>query len=133
MAEPLAYDIIASPDDEEIVLAGPPGKLTGRMNFHNRGNVNVVLRDAGLSDASGVLTARTLRLSLATLVLRPNQEKQVQLRFAVDPATPAGKFHAELEFGGRTRPVVLYIAEVLDLTVRPDSIVVLNRPGEPQR
>jgi hypothetical protein len=127
------YDIIAGPKDLPLVLAGPPGELTGRVELHNPGDVKFVLRDAGLKDPSGVLTGLPLRHTLPTLVLRPNQARTVPLTVAVASTTPPGVYHAELDLGGQSRPVVLHVLEVFDLTVQPDSIVVMNSPGNAQR
>jgi hypothetical protein len=133
MAENIPYDIIVAPADEPLVLAGPPGQLTGSVGFHNLGNANVVLRDAGLSDPSGVLTTRPVRQALSTIVLRPFQAGRVPLTVAVAPTTPPGEYRAELELAGQSRPVVLHVAEVFALTIRPQSFVIRNLPGQPQR
>jgi hypothetical protein len=133
MSEPIPFDIVAAPEDEPLVLSGPPGDLTGRVALHNPGDVNLVLRDAGLKDPSGVLTILPLRHTLPALVLRPDQGRVVPLRAAVDPATPPGEYHATLELAGRSRPAVLHVVEVFDLTIRPQSLVVVNRPGRAQR
>jgi hypothetical protein len=127
------YDIIRSPEDEPLVLAGPPRALTGRVDLHNPGDVNLVLRNAGLRDPGGVLIGQPLRHALPLLVLRPHQERNVSLKVAVDPATPPGEYSVELELAGRTRPVVLHVAEVFDLSIRPASLVVANAPGQAQR
>jgi hypothetical protein len=133
VAEHVSYDIIVAPEGEPLVLAGPPGQLTGQVDLHNPGDVNVVLRDAGLSDPNGVLTTRSWRQSLSPLVLRPYQECRVPLTIAVDPTTPPGEYRAELELAGWSRPVVLHVVEVFALTVRPQLFVVMNIPGQPQR
>lgn len=133
MALPIQHDVIGGSPEKLVVLAGPPGQLTGPVDFHNRSDVDVVLREIGLNDASGRLTSRPLRLPVSTLVLRPSQERRIQITVAVDPTTPPGDFRAELDIGARSVPVLLHVTEVFDLTVRPQSIVVLNRPGEAQR
>ena len=132
MREPVAHDIVLAPEDEPLVLAGPPRELAGRVELHNRGAVNVVLRDAGLRDPSGVLNIRQLRHVMPPLVLRPNQGRIVRLKVAVNPTTPPGEYRAELDLGGRSRHAVLHVSEVFALTVQPRSVVVLNRPGHAQ-
>jgi hypothetical protein len=133
MGEPVAYDFTRAPEDERIILAGPPRQLTGRVDLRNQTDVDVVLRDASISDRSGVLTTRPLRQSLSPVVLRPNQERSVPLTLAVDAATPPGEYAAELDVAGHSRPVMLHVVENFDLTVQPQSIVVLNVPGRPQQ
>jgi hypothetical protein len=123
---------IATPQDEPLVLAGPPGQLTGQIELDNPGDVVVVLRDAGLKDPSGVLSTTFERQTFSPLVVRAHQKRRAPLTVTLDQTTPPGEYRAELELAGGTRPVVLHVSEVIDLTVRPQSIVVMNQPG-PQR
>ncbi len=132
MAEPIRHEIIAGTEDQRLVLAGPPARLTGNLHVHNRSDTHLVLRDVGLTDPSGVLTIGRSRQKVSTLVLRPHQERRVLLRLALPSTTPPGEFHAELEIVGQSRPIELHVTEVVDLTVTPQSIVVLNRRGERQ-
>lgn len=122
--------VVGGSEDEPLVFAGPPGELTGRIHLHNPSDAKVVLRDAGLKDPSGTLRLSSARHALAPVVLRPDQGGSVPLSLAVHPATPPGEHTAELDLGGRTREVVLHVAEVFDLTVVPVSLVVANRLAE---
>lgn len=134
MGEPLPYDFTrASEDEQRILLAGPPRQLTGQVDLRNSTDVDLVLRDASLSDRSGVLTIRPLRQSLSTIVLRPGQHRSVPLTIGIDPTTPPGEYPAELDLAGRSRPVLLNVVESFDLSVQPQSIVVLNLPDRPQQ
>ena len=132
MAE-LKYDIIAAPEGEPLVLSGPPQDLTGRVELHNPGKVNVVIRDAGLNDPSGVLISRPLRHALPTFVLHPDQGRSLPLTVALDKKTPPGVYHVDLDLAGRSRSAVLNVTEVFDLRVQPKSFVVGNLAGMVQR
>jgi len=125
--------VVVSPEDEPLVLAGPPSELSGRIDLHNAGDAKVVLRDAGLTDQSGLLQLSAERHRIQPLVLRPDQRGSLPLAIGVHPATPPGEYHAELDVGGRSRPVVLHVVEVVDLAVDPGSLVIENRPGLVQR
>jgi hypothetical protein len=127
------YDIVASPADAPIVLAGPPGRLSGRLALHNTGETRVVLRQASLRDVSGALGDRPVQHSFHPVVLHPAQGRTMPLRLAIDPATPPGEYHCELEVAGRTRPAVLHVVEAFTISVSPSVVVVENRPGEVQR
>ena len=131
MAEPLLR--IVTPDDEPLVLAGPPGKLTGQIDLQNTGDASVVLRDAGLHDPSGVLRAPLGRQSFSPLVVRAHQQQRGAVSIALDSTTPPGEYHAEIEVAGGTRPVVLHVTESIDLTVHPQSLVVLNQRAAQRR
>jgi hypothetical protein len=131
--ELITNDIFALAGDEPLVLAGSPTALTGHVELRNQGNANLVIRDAGLKDPSGVLTGELFRHPLPPLVLRPNQTRTIPFKVAIDPTTPPGEYHVELDLAGRSRSAVLYVTEMFDLTVRPRSVVVLNLPGHVQQ
>jgi hypothetical protein len=131
VAEPLPR--IATPDDEPLVLAGPPRKLTGQIDLHNTGDASVVLRDASVHDPSGVLRARPGRQSFSPVVVRAHQQQRGPVSISLDPLTPPGEYHAEIEVAGGTRPVILHVTESIDVAVHPQSIVVLNQQGAQRR
>jgi hypothetical protein len=133
MQEPRPDRIFVGPEDEPLVLTGPPARLAGRLALRNPTTTNLVLRDAGLRDPTGMLFARQLRRALPTLVLRPEQGRTFPLSVAVDPTTPPGEYQVELDLAGQSRPAVLQVTEVFSFTSRPDTFVVENRPGLAQR
>jgi hypothetical protein len=132
VAEPAKHDVIALGEEELLVLTGPPSALSGSVDLHNRGEVTVVLRDAGVSDPSGVVMFRRIRSTLPPIVLRPHQERRVPLTVAVASHTAPGEYRAELKIAGRSRPVVLCVVEAFELNVLPQTLVVLNLPGRTQ-
>ncbi len=133
MQEPILYDILRQPENEPLVLTGPPAGLTTRLELHNPGEANVVLRGADVKDPTGALISRPLPLSFPTVVLHPGQGRTVPLTVALDPATPPGDYQVELVLGGQSRTVILHVTEVFDLTLSPASVVVMNQPGREQR
>jgi hypothetical protein len=124
--------VVEGSADEPVVLVGPPTGLTGRIRLHNPSRDKVVLRDAGLTDPSGVLRLPAPRHALAPVVLRPDQGGNVPLSIAVDATTPPGEYRAELDVGGGPRPVILRVTEAFDLKVLPNSLVLANLPGVSQ-
>lgn len=124
---------IATPDDEPLVLAGPPGKLTGQIDLQNTSDASVVLRDAAFHDPNGVLRTRAGRQSFSPLVVRAHQQRRGPVSISLDPATLPGEYHAEIEVAGGTRPVVLHVTESIDLAVHPQTVVVLNQRGAQRR
>ena len=66
-------------------------------------------------------------------MLKPYEERRLLLTLVIDPTTPPGEYRAEVELAGQCRTTVLHVSELLDITVRPPSIVLLNRPDQPQR
>jgi hypothetical protein len=130
---PVPSLVVGASEDEPLVLAGPPGELTGQILLHNPGDAKVVLRDAGIKDPSGVLRLPSARHPLDPVVLRPDQGDNVPLSISVDPYTPPGDYQVELEVGGRSRAAVLHVHEVFDLTVQPRTLVVVNQTGLAQQ
>lgn len=126
-------NIFAAPEDEPLVLTGPPARLAGRLELRNPGSTRLVLRDAGIRDPSGVLFAGQQQRAISPLVLRPEQGRSVRLALTLDTTTPPGEYQVELDLAGQSRPAVLHITEVFSLTLRPSTIVVSNQPGQAQR
>ncbi len=129
---PAPLRIVGVSEAEPILLTGPPGRLTGRVHLQNPRAVSLVFREPTLKDPSGVLIGRASRHAVGPVVLRPAQERTVALNLAVDPATPPGDYRAEVELMGQSRPALLRVAEVFDLTIQPDTLVIENRAGRPQ-
>ena len=122
-----------SSQEAPIVLSGPPGRLAGQVNLHNRTGAKIVLRDAGLKDPSGALQLPVARHRLQPIVLRPEQHDSVRILLAADLTTAPGEYRAELELDGHVQPVVLHVTEVVDLKVVPRSLVIANEVGAAQR
>jgi hypothetical protein len=133
MAKRKTYDIITIPEDDPIILTGPPLKLTGRVLLHNSGKDNVVIRDAGLKDTKRVLTSRPLRFALPKFVLRPDQGRNVNLKVALDANTPPGEYPVELDVFGSSLSAVFHVTEVFDAKIEPRRIVVDNLAGQSQQ
>jgi len=126
---PVPALVVAAPEDERLVLAGPPGELSGHIRLHNPGERRVVLRDAAINDRSGALRLAAARHPLKPVVIRPDEAGSVSLSLAVDPFTPPGDYEVELEVGGHVRQALLQVEEEFDLSVEPGELVVANRAG----
>lgn len=127
------YDVLAHAADEPIVLVGPPHALQGELRLHNPGAQKLVLRDARLrGEATEAVQARLPSMPeyvLRRIVLRPGELRQIPLRVPLSPHIPPGEYRGLLEVAGRTRQVVMYITEVVQLDISPVPIVVENHPG----
>jgi hypothetical protein len=133
MTEKASSLVVVGSDDEPLVLTGRPHALTGTLQLHNPSDAKVVLRDAGLRDPSGALRLPEARYRLQPIVLRPDQGGSVLVSVAVDSTTSPGEYRAELEVAGNVRTVVLQVAETVDLSVDPETVVIANRPGVAQK
>lgn len=128
--------------DEPVVLVGEPKSLRGELRWHNTGDEKVVLREAWVRGARAThagaeesLSARSAAppgppapVSVAGTI-QPGQSQRVPLTFDMGRHTPPGEYHGELEVGGRTRPLVLHVAESVRLRVSPAQIVIDEGAG----
>jgi hypothetical protein len=133
MQEPPFGNIFVSPEEEVLVLTGPPARLTGRLELRNPSSKRLALRNAALVDPSGTLFTRQLKQALPPVVLRPDQGRVVLLAVTVNSSTPPGEYRVELNVEGQSRPAILHVTEVFSFTVRPSSIVVQNQSGKAQQ
>jgi hypothetical protein len=117
------HEAFEFPDDGPLVLAGEPGALRGEVTLRNPGAHRAVVRDARIT--SKVAEARVPFAA----VLPPGQTERVRLSVSLGRDTPPGEHHGTLEIGGRSRPVVLQVAESVRLRVSPATVVVDQPPG----
>ncbi len=125
--------------ERPLVLTGPPGAVAGEFHVRNSGSEK--LRIAGVRlRPSAVAGKGTLRnrlssllrddgLELRRIVVRPGQSRPVPVALALDPSTPPGTYHFELQVEGQMRAVLMHVTENVSLRISPDSIVLPNLPG----
>jgi hypothetical protein len=127
MAEAAAAVLfVGASASEPISLSGPPRRLAGEVRLRNPKPSSLVLRDAGFLDRSGRLPLMSERYAFAPVVLRPAEERTVPIQIGIDPATPPGEYHVELDVMGHVRPAVLSVAETVALRVEPKRVVIMS-------
>ncbi|HEX2368533.1 MAG TPA: hypothetical protein VHM94_04790 [Acidimicrobiia bacterium] len=126
------YDLIDLDEEAPVVVRGFPDQLVGSVPLHNNGDETAVLRTATLQEPDDRLglEAGSIR-RIGTTVLRPEQRHSAPLRLRLDPSTPPGEYHARVEVGGASRPLVINVTERVAIDLEPTSLVIDNRPGEP--
>ena len=123
-----------------IVLVGPPRAVRGTFTLRNPTAQKIVVRQptikgqlaAGRGARSGAKLAALPEsgVFLRRIIARPNAERAVPIALTLDPATPPGTYHAELDVEGETRPVVVHVTELVDFSIEPDHLTIPNRAGE---
>ena len=120
-----------------LVLAGPPRHIRGELLVRNPGDEKVIVRQPQMRPAAitGRGKAKALALpepavTLRRIVVRPRQDRQVPIALSLEPGTPPGTYHAELDIDGERREVVLHVTEDVAFTIEPPELVIPNRPGE---
>jgi hypothetical protein len=122
--QPIVF--LSAPKDEPIRLSGPPLRLAGRVRMRNPHARSFVLRNMALLDRSGRLADLAPQHAFQPVVLRPREERAAPFSISLDPLTPPGEYHVELNVSGQSLPAVLSVAEAVALRVEPQSVVVAN-------
>jgi hypothetical protein len=115
---------------EPIVFAGNTTMLQATLPLENRGLApahEVVMRVKGgdLKDADG---APLDRIGV-TLKLDPGQVKRALASVALDPATPPGRYEANIIMASQSYPVVFQVPPVASLEIVPSSFLLRESPG----
>jgi hypothetical protein len=127
--------------ERPLVLVGPPRDVRGEFHVRNSTDRKVIVRQPQLRAATPPASRKgaakgaaaalpQANLALRRIVVRPGQARPVPLALSLDPRTPPGTYHAELDVDGEQRSVVMHVTEDVALTVSPDHLVLPNRPGE---
>lgn len=122
-----------------IVLVGRPGAMKGELFLHNPGEARMVFRGAALRGET--ITRREAAVfprpveemmvarKVPAVIVKPGEQRRVPLRFALDPTTPPGEYHASMQMGDQTWPVVFHVTEQIDVDISPNRLVVHNQAG----
>lgn len=135
--------VLLADAERPLVLVGPPRGIRGQFQVQNPSDRKVVVRQPLLRSAAAprakagksakAAAAAALpqeNLALRRIVVRPGQARDVPLALSLDPRTPPGTYHAELDIDGEQRSVVVHVTEDVSLTISPDQVVLPNKPGE---
>ncbi len=129
-------EAVESRGEKPIVLMGQPGALKGELFLHNLGEGRMVFRGAELRDREAAIskTARPVEHMIVarkvpSVIVKPGERRRVPLRFALDPTTPPGEYHALLQMADQNWPVIFHVTERIHLTISPSVLVIHNRPG----
>jgi hypothetical protein len=124
-------DIFDRLGSDTIILAGEPGSLRTNLMLVNPGQDRLVIREAALrlqplnGDNRPPAAAVTLSATIP-----PGGTQRTRLSLDMDPYTPPGEYRGELEVAGQTRPVIIYIVEVIRLEIWPASVIIDVNGGE---
>jgi hypothetical protein len=143
MAQRTDRKAMLMPDAEQpLVLVGPPRDVRGQFRVENSTERKIVVRRPLLKAAAKVRSKTAGAVSgteasalpegavgLRRIIVRPGQSRPVPLALALDPTTPPGTYHAELDVDGEQRTVVMHVTEEVSLSIVPRELVITNRQG----
>src|SRR5690348_6410733 len=116
-------DFLDHPAGDSIILVGEPKALRGSLRLRNPRQEKLVLREALIRSvppkaktSAPVLAVPFIHGSLSA-VLQPGQTERATLSVELDHHTPPGEYHGMLEVAGSSRPVVLYVTEMVRLEI----------------
>jgi hypothetical protein len=122
--------------DKPLVLAGPPRAVRGEFRLLNTTDDKVIIRTplmrAKRPARAKAAAAATLpeAVPLRRIVVRGGQIRVVPLTLNLEPTTPPGTYHAEIDVDGHLQEVVVHVTEDVSFSIEPSTIVIPNRPGE---
>lgn len=129
-------EAVESPGEKPIILVGQPGALKGELFLHNPGEGRMVFRGAELRsrEAEMLKTGRAVEQWMVSrkvpaVTVKPGERRRVPLRFALDPTTPPGEYHALLQMADRSWQVIFQVTERIALEISPAVLVIHNRPS----
>lgn len=112
-------------EQQEVVLAGPPGALRGFVPFQNPGTSPVTLREIEIQRPD---VDEPVVIPVDELVVGPGQQRRVGIELEVSPDTPPGAHALQVRLGGVAFEATAHVTESRDLVVTPDALVVEHRP-----
>lgn len=123
---------------QPLVLVGPPRAVRGHFRVRNATEHKIVVRQPLLKSATrarakatasggGLMALPDAGVALRRIVVRAGQSRPVPLALALDPSTPPGTYHAELDVDGEQRSVVMHVTEDVALSIVPDELVITHR------
>jgi hypothetical protein len=124
--------------NEPLVMTGPPGAVSGVFQVRNAGNEKMRVAGARLRPSAGGKLAMRSRLTsmlqddgveLRRIIVRPGQSRQVPVALTLDPRTPPGTYHLELQVQDQLRAVLMHVTENVSLRIAPETVVLPNQPG----
>jgi hypothetical protein len=137
--EPEPQAAMMTDAEEPLVLVGPPSGVRGQFRLENRSDQKVIVRAPRMRPAlppgTGKKTAALQTLSeepmiKRRIIMRPGQSKPIPVALTLDPRTPPGTYHAELDINGQQRMVVMHVTEDVSLSIEPETLVLASKPGE---
>jgi hypothetical protein len=121
------YELMHHSADKPIVLAGPPGAVTGYVYLTNPGDQHVVVRSARLRDLPHPASSEVEIPMVA--ILRAGHGARTRLTVRLNSSMPPGHYETTLVLGNYTYPAVLNVTENLDFDIVPSQLIIENQPG----
>ena len=129
-----ALDLVDWPPDRTLALTSQAGSLRFPIALRNASAVAVRIGEVSFDPSRPAGGAAPLRLDPAPLRLTvaANQIARANIRLQLDPATPPGRYQGELRLAGLVRPVRIDVVQRVDVTVRPQPLVIDAALGREQ-
>lgn len=110
--------------EDEIVLNGPPNKLTGQIFMRNNDSETLFIKELALS---GEKTNKGFAASKPTTIqfitsLFPGEERKHSIRHKLPADTPPGIYENTIEVAGKKRKIKFIVQQNMDIALSPQEL-----------
>ncbi|WGK64232.1 COG1470 family protein [Croceiramulus getboli] len=109
-------------DQKEIILNGPPGRLSGSVQLHNRNDDSARLR---FIDLKPTKTKKTKSVDEAPLYvntrLRAGESRLENISISLPIDTPPGTYDQYITLGGKQQKVKMVVQPLIAIDIQPSS------------
>ncbi len=119
-----AYQEKMHMEEDEIVLNGPPHRLTGQVNIGNKQDETLFINELPLITGDGLkgLTAGKPSSIKFITALLPGEERNHRINHQLPANTPPGTYEHIMEAGGKKRKVKFIVQQSMMIDLTPLSL-----------
>jgi hypothetical protein len=110
--------------EDEIVLNGPPHKLSGQIFMRNNDSESLFIRELtllGAKNNKGIASSMPAVIPFITS-LSPGEEKKHIIKYKLPGDTAPGIYENTIELAGRKRKVKLIVQQNMDIYLSPQEL-----------
>ena len=119
-------------DEEEIILNGPPGQLTGSIKLHNQNDAIARVRYLDLTSSRSKKSKGLSDIPLyVNSKLRAGETNIEHISLSLSPDTPPGTYEKYIHIGGKKRKVNIVVQPTIAIEVQPTEFTLQGTaPGK---
>jgi hypothetical protein len=120
--------VAVTPQEEPLLIYGPPGELRGTLHLHNpsQERIRVLGLQVEVPELRGPAGAPVEALHVGAR-LEPRQQSSVQALLRVDPSTPPGTYQGWLVLGEKRQPLRVHVCEDLRARIEPRQLTLFTK------
>jgi len=110
--------------EEEIVLNGPPNKLTGQIFLRNNDSETLFIKELALSvsnNKKGLAINEPATIQFITSLF-PGEERRHSIRHKLPADTPPGIYENTIEVAGKKKKIKMIVQQNMDIALSPQEL-----------